>query len=135
MADYANVQDIILLGRALTQGESDKAEKLIEVACAKLRLISKKYGREIDKLVADDSDYALAVKEIVVKAVLRAIDMSADSSLPAVQSSQSALGYSMSMTYLNAGQSLYFLKNELKELGIIRQRVGALEVFCSENND
>ena len=80
-------------------------------------------------MIADNPDMALAVREIVVKAVLRAIDSSADGSPAATQTSQSAMGYSLSMTYLNAGQSLYFLRNELKELGIIRQRYGVMEVY------
>ena len=35
----------------------------------------------------------------------------------------------MSYTYLNAGQDIYFLRNELKELGILRQKCGTLEVY------
>ena len=38
-------------------------------------------------------------------------------------------GYSATATYINAGQSLYFLRNELKDLGIIRQTYGLLEVY------
>jgi hypothetical protein len=36
------------------------------------------------------------------------------------------------MTYLNAGQALYYLRNELKDLGIIRQRYGALDLYGVE---
>lgn len=85
--------------------------------------------------MTSDEDYALTVKAIISKAVVRSLDCSADNAPPAVQASQAAMGYSVSMTYLNSGQSLYFLKNELKELGIIRQRWGAMEVYDYENND
>lgn len=79
-------------------------------------------------------DYENVVKSVVVQAVCRALNSISDS--PAVtQESQSALGYSASMTYLNAGQSLYFLRNELKELGLLRQRFGALEVYNVKGND
>jgi hypothetical protein len=130
---YAYVDDIIRLGRKLTSEEQEKADTLLPIASAKLRIAAKKYGRDIDKMICENSDIAFVVKEIVVKSVIRAIDSSSNSAPPAAQESQSAMGYSVSMTYLNAGQSLYFLKNELKELGIIRQRYGVLEVY--ENAD
>jgi hypothetical protein len=128
-AVYATSDEIGQFVRKLTADEQEKADVLLPTASAKLRLLAKKYGVDIDSLVNSDEDYALVVKETVIKAVVRAIDSSADSTSLATQTSQSALGYSVSMTYLNSGQSLYFLKNELKELGLLRQRFGGVEVF------
>lgn len=132
---YASVGDIILLSRPLTAEEEDRVAMLLETASAKLRITAKKYGRDIDAMIAADPDVGLAAREITVKAVVRALNSLADSSAPAVQGSQAAMGYSVSMTYLNAGQSLYFLKNELKELGLLRQRFGTMEVYGSAEND
>lgn len=132
---YATIDDIAVYGRKLTSQEQQAADSLIETACAKLRVIGKRYGVDVNTLVTSDEDYALTVKAIISKAVARSLDCSADNAPPAVQASQAAMGYSVSMTYLNSGQSLYFLKNELKELGIIRQRWGAMEVYDYENND
>ncbi len=128
---YATVQDIQTLLRSLTEAEQEKAESLLPIASAKLRISAGKYGADIDAMISDDDDIGLAVKEIVCKAVVRALDATAQTGPASVvsQESQSALGYTASMTYLNAGQSLYFLRNELKDLGIIRQRYGALEVY------
>ena len=134
-AVYATVEDITKLGRKLTAEEQDKAAELLPVASSKLRLAAKKRGRDLDMMIFDDPDIGQAAREIVSKAVIRAIDSSADSTPPAVQASQAALGYSVSMTYLNSGQALYFLKNELKELGIMRQRYGALEVYDRADDD
>ena len=134
-AVYATVDDITKFGRKLTTEEQDKAAELLPVASSKLRLAAKKRGRDLDMMIFDDPDVGQAAREITVKAVIRAIDSSADSTPPAVQASQAALGYSVSMTYLNSGQALYFLKNELKELGIMRQRYGALEVYDSADDD
>ena len=134
-AVYATVEDITRLGRKLTAEEQDKAAELLPIASSKLRLAAKKRGRDLDMMIFDDPDVGQAAREITVKAVIRAIDSSADSNPPAVQASQAALGYSVSMTYLNSGQALYFLKNELKELGIMRQRYGALEVYDSADDD
>ena len=137
MAVYAQVSDIIALGRELSNAEQATAEVLLEQASAKLRMTARQYGCNIDEMIADKdtgADYALVVKSVVVQSVLRALDSSADTNQPAVQASQAALGYSVSMTYLNSGQALYFLKNELKELGLLRQHCGVLEVYDCENS-
>ena len=133
-ATYATVQDIQTLIRPLTTAEQDKAESLLPIASAKLRITASEYGCNIDQMIAADGDHGLAVKEIVCKAVVRALDASAQTAPASVvsQESQSGLGYTASMTYLNAGQSLYYLRNELKDLGILRQRYGALELYASE---
>lgn len=129
-AVYATVQDIQTLERDLTASEQQKAESLLPIASAKLRIAASKYGYDIDKMIADNEDYGLAIKEIVCKAVVRALDSSANSvGGIASQESQSGLGYTASITYVNAGQNLYFLRNELKDLGILRQRYGALEIY------
>ena len=128
---YAEVSDIKALGKALTSVQSEAAEILLGTASSKLRIIAKRYGKDIDKMMSDETtgeDYTAVVKSIVVQAVGRALNSISDTP-PITQESQSALGYSASMTYLNAGQSLYFLRNELKELGILRQQFGAIEVF------
>lgn len=138
MAVYAQVSDIIALGRELSNAEQATAEVLLEQASAKLRMTARQYGCNIDEMIADKdtgADYALVVKSVVVQAVIRALNSNADTTPPAVQASQAALGYSVSMTYLNSGQSLYFLKNELKELGLMRQQFGAMEVYAVERDD
>lgn len=75
------------------------------------------------------------MKSTVIQATVRALNSIADSSPAVTQETQSALGYSASMTYLNAGQSLYFLRNELKDLGILRQTFGTLEVYGNGTDD
>ena len=127
-AVYATVADIQLF-RPLTAQEQEQAAALLETASAKLRLTAKKYGCDLDGMIADDPDYDTAVKSVVVQAVIRALNSVSDNSPPAVQSSQAAMGYSVSMTWLASGQALYYLKNELKDLGLLRQRFGALEVY------
>lgn len=131
MSVYAETGDIIALGKNLTAAQIEAAEILIKTASSKLRLIANRYGKDIDKMINNEStgeDYKTVVKSIVVQAVCRALNSISDTP-PVTQESQSALGYSASMTYLNAGQSLYFLRNELKELGILRQQFGAFEVY------
>ena len=132
-AVYAAVSDITALGVKLTAEQQRSAELLLEQASAKLRLEAASHGADIDALIADTAtgdDYALAVKSVVTSAVIRALSaLSASEQTAVSQASQSGLGYSATWTYLNAGQSLYFLRNELKELGLMRQRYGAMEVY------
>ena len=134
---YAEVSDIVALGKNLTAQEKEAAEIMLDTASSKLRITAQKYGKNIDAMIADEvsgEDYALVVKSVVIQAVLRALTSIADSSPALTQGSQSAMGYSISMTYLNAGQSLYFLRNELKDLGLLRQTYGAMEVYGSDIN-
>ena len=128
---YAKVSDITALGRSLTNQQQEAAEVLLAQASAKLRLMAQKYKKNIDDLIADPvtgEDYALAVKSVVVQAVCRALD-SVNSNAVASQGTESIGAYSLTMNYLNAGQSLYFLRNELKDLGLMQQRFGWLDMY------
>ena len=128
-AVYATIEDVQTLGRALSAEEQQKVSQLLEIASALLRTEVKKRGYDLDAMIADDPDKGLIAKILTVNGVVRSLNAASDTSPAAVQGSQSALGYSVSYTYLNAGQDIYFLKNELKELGIMRQKCGILEVY------
>jgi hypothetical protein len=124
---YASVSDITALGIQLTAQQSEAAASLLVTASAKLRTIAKEHNVDIDQRISADEDYGEVVKNIVIQSVVRAIS-SISSESPAIsQGSETNGQYSVSMTYLNAGQSLYYLRNELKELGILRQRYGFIE--------
>ena len=130
-ANYAAVSDIIAIGKNLTAEEQTSAETLIQTASSKIRIIARKYGIDIDKNISDTTtgdDLSVAVKNAVVQSVIRAIDSLSSTSSAVSQNSETNGAYNISMTYLNAGQSLYFLNNELKDLGIIRQRYGAIDL-------
>lgn len=128
-AVYATIEDVQTLGRALSAEEQQKVPQLLEIASALLRTEAKKRGYDLDQMIADDPDKGLITKILTVNGVVRSLNAASDTSPAAVQGSQSALGYSVSYTYLNAGQDIYFLKNELKELGIMRQKCCVLEVY------
>ena len=133
-AVYASVEDITALGRSLTNQQSEAADVLLAQASAKLRLFAKKNDKNIDEMIADPvtgEDFALAVKSVVVQAVCRALD-SVENNTVASQGTESIGAYSLTMSYLNAGQSLYFLRNELKDLGLIQQRYGLLNMYGGE---
>jgi len=128
-ANYAVVSDIIALGVSLTPQQQNSAEILITQASAKLRLTAKKYNKDLDELISVDPDYGEAIKSVIVQSVIRALNSLSDAEPALSQGSETNGNYSISMTYLNAGQSLYFLRNELKELGFMRQTYGAVEMY------
>ena len=131
---YANLSDITALWRQLTQAETERAEALLPVICASLRAEAKKTGRDLDQMIGENPDLAEVAKSVTVDVVARTL-MTSTNQEPMTQYSESALGYSVSMNYLNAGQSLYFLRNELKDLGFMRQVYGALEVYGNGSDD
>lgn len=133
MKAYAEISDITAI-RSLTAQQQEAAEILLPQACSILRTIARKYGKEIDHLIADEvtgEDFALSVKSVVIQAVCRALDSISDSAM-VTQGTESIGSYSLTATYLNAGQSLYFLNNELKLLGLKRQTYGALNLYAEE---
>lgn len=127
--NYCTVTDILSLGKSLTAQQQEAAEALIQQASAKLRLISKRRGRNLDDEIAADPDFGIAVKSVVVQAVCRAIDTVSESTRAVSQESESIGPYSMSLSYINGGQALYFLRNELKEIGISHQTYGAIDIY------
>lgn len=126
---YASVSDITALGISLTAKQQEAAAILLDTASSKLRLAAAKHGKDLDALIADSEDYGAAVKSVVIQATTRALNSITDCAPAATQNSETNGNYSYSMTYLNAGQSLYFLRNELKELGLMRQTYGAIELY------
>lgn len=128
-AVYATTDDVITLGRTLTNEEAEKVPTLLEITSALLRTECSKRGYDLGQMITDDPDKGLIAKILTVNAVIRSLNAASNNAPAATQGSQSALGYSVSYTYLNAGQDVYFLRNELKELGIMRQKCGILEVY------
>lgn len=128
-AVYATFEDVQTLGRTLTVQEQEKVPQLLEIASALLRSEAKKRRYDLDKMISADPDKGLIAKILTVNAVVRSLNAAQDSDPAVAQGSQSALGYTVSYTYVNAGQDIYFLRNELKELGILRQRYGGMEVY------
>lgn len=129
-ACYATVADVQQL-RPLSEQEQQQAQVLLQYASDRLRVIGMKYGVSIDEQVAADGNYASAVKFVVINTVINALgrlSVSAGESA-ASQATQSGLGYSMTLTYANAGSVLWFGKNDLKDLGLLRQKYGALDLY------
>jgi len=132
-ASYAKIDDVITLFRPLTEDEKTKAEALIPIVSAEIRLAAKKVGKDFDKMLEeeeedDSEDLALAAKDVVVNVIARWLNQNTDSAAVSNES-QSALGYSWSGTYLTPSVGITLLNNELKRLGLMKSRMGVLEIY------
>lgn len=128
MADYATVQDIQNLWRPLTAAEQMRAEALIPVICSSLRMEAKKRGKDLDYMVQDDPDLAEVARSVTVDVVARTL-MTSTNQEPMTQATQSALGYSVTGTFLVPGGGLFIKNSELRRLGLLRQRIGVIEFY------
>lgn len=119
--NYATIDDISCLWRPLTEQERTRATQLIDVVCSTLRTEAKSRGKDLDLMMANDTDLQVVTKSVVVDIVARTLMTSTDQE-PMTQMSQSALGYSFSGTFLVPGGGLFIKKSELEKLGIVNKK-------------
>lgn len=128
MEPFANTTDVINLWRSLTLEEMTRANYLLPVVSDLLRTEAKKVGKDLDKLVIESTVYQSVVKSVVVDIVARTL-MTSTNQEPMTQTSESALGYSFSGTFLVPGGGLFIKKSELDRLGLKKQRYGVIELY------
>jgi len=130
--NFATVQDVIDLWRPLKNtDETARAESLLLVVSDSLREEAKKVGKDLDIMVAGSPSYSNVVKSVTVDIVARTLMTSTDQE-PMTQTTESALGYSWSGSFLVPGGGLFIKKTELERLGLRKQRYGVID-FYGEN--
>lgn len=134
MSDFATVNDIIKLKRTLTAEEQERAQELIPLVCDSLRYEAEKIGKDLDKMLENSATLQSVAKSVTVDVVMRELMTSTDSE-PMTQMSESALGYSVSASYLVPGGGLFIKRSELKRLGLTRQRYGAIEFYGTQSDN
>ncbi len=129
MTAFATVSELEELWRALKQDETGRAEQLLEVVSDSLRMEADKVGKDLDNMIATKpAFFANVVKSVTVDIVARTLMTSTDSE-PMTQTTESALGYSWSGSYLVPGGGLFIKNSELSRLGLRRQRMGVIEPY------
>lgn len=131
MENFATVDDLKNLWRALKFDEEKRAEALLEVVSHSLRVEAKKVGKNLDGLVVTDPSFATVVKSVTVDVVARTLMTSTDQE-PMTQMAESALGYSFSGSYLVPGGGLFIKDSELKRLGLKKQRYGVIDIYGTD---
>lgn len=127
---YTTVDDVNKLFRNLTNEESERTAELIPVIESSIRLEADNVGKDLEELLKDEN-YKNVFKSVVVDVVGRTL-MTSTNQEPMTQSSESALGYSWSGTFLVPGGGLFIKRSELARLGLRNQRYGVID-FYDEN--
>ena len=114
MTRYATVSDLQTYWGGTF--DSDRAESLLAIASARLRVIAESEDIDLD-VRASDEDYAEVLKWVVMEATKRALNTPID--VPPVDTySQTAGPYSENYKFTNPSGDLWFRKAELQALGL-----------------
>lgn len=133
MGAFATADDVVLLsGNQYTADEVIRMDALLPLVSDALRVEASKVGMDLDKLAEDSEAYAGLLKLVTADIVIRAMRQELSGN-PMSQESQSGLGYTWSGTYAIPGGGLAgaIMKNDLKRLGIRRQRYGLEGIPCA----
>lgn len=125
---FATVEDLKKLWRNVEEHEIGRSEELLKTVSHVLRVEAKKVNKDLDLLVKEDESYSYLVKSVVVDIVARTL-MTSTNQEPMTQYSESALGYSVSGSFLVPGGGLFIKDSELKRLGFKKQRYGVIEFY------
>lgn len=133
-ATFATVNDLTTLWRSMSVEEQIRAQALLEVVSASLRLEAHRVGKDLDKMVAEDCSLKMVAKSVTVDVVARTLMTSTDQE-PVTQLSQTAGPYSTTAQFLVPGGGLFIKRSELARLGLRRQRYGVMDIYgTSEGN-
>ena len=130
---YATVQQVAAQWRALSQAELERVATLLPIVSDSLRQEAKNVGRDLDELIKAGNVLESVVASVTVDIVARVM-MTPTDETPQTQYSQSALGYSMSGTFLVPGGGIFIKNAELARLGLRRQRIGAIDLYAQGRN-
>lgn len=124
---FVTIDDITALFRPLSSPERERAEALIPVVCDTLRQEAANAGKDLDEMLKTGTLRENVVKSVCVDIIARTL-MTSTNAEPMTQMSQSALGYSVSGTFLSPGGGLFIKTSELARLGLRRQRIGVIDL-------
>lgn len=126
--NFATIDDVISLFRELTVDEIVRATALLPIISDSLRLEAQKVKKDLDLMLIDNPAFTNVLKSVVVDVVARTLMTSTDQE-PMTHSSESALGYSFTGTFLVPGGGLFIKRQELARLGLRKQRYGVIDFY------
>ena len=128
MDNFATIEDIRTLWRALTPEEEDRASALLQKVSSILRSEADKVGKDLDLMIQQKPYLADVAASVTVDVVARALATPTNQE-PVSQFTESAMGYSYSGTYLVPGGGVFIKKAELARLGLKRQKMGGMKLW------
>lgn len=132
---FATVLDVINMWRPLTDDETSRAEVLLPVISDELRYKATLTHMDLDVMIEQTPTLASVAKEVTVSILTRILRQNTTGEAM-TQESQSGLGYSWSGTYAVAGGGIgnAIMNNDLKRLGLKRQRYGVIDFYDPRND-
>ena len=128
MKSFATIDDLQTLWRNLQPPETERAKALLDVVSDMLREEAYRYNRNLDEMVQERASFGNVVKSVVVDVVARAL-MTSTEQEPMTQYSESAMGYSVSGSFLVPGGGIFIKESEKKRLKLTTQRIGVIEPY------
>lgn len=128
---FATLADVIAVsGATYTTAEQGRISTLLPLLSDTLREEARKVGKDLDDMAYGDEVYTNTLKLVTCDIVIRAMRQTSTGE-PMAQESQSALGYTWSGTYAIPGGGIAqaIMKNDLKRLGLRRQRMGVIDLW------
>lgn len=137
MSSFATLEDVSSLsGMVLSVAEQERVTALLPEVSDALRVEAVKVGKDLDQMIRETAALASVAKLVTVDIVVRVLRQSTDGE-PMTQESQAAMGYSWSGTYAIPGGGIAnsIMRNDLKRLGLKRQRWGALDIYGTDQRN
>ena len=128
---FATLADVIAVsGATYTTAEQERISTLLPLLSDVLREEARKVGKDLDDMAYGDEVYTNTLKLVTCDIVIRAMRQTSTGE-PMAQESQSALGYTWSGTNAIPGGGIAqaIMKNDLKRLGLRRQRMGVIDLW------
>lgn len=128
MASFATLDDLQKMWRNLQPTERERAEALLDIVSDMLREEAYQYDKNLDNMILERESFRNVVKSVTVDVVSRAL-MTSTTQEPMTQFAQSAMGYSVSGSYLVPGGGIFIKESEKKRLKLTTQRFGVIEPY------
>lgn len=134
---FATVNDLIAVVGALDQDLLDRADVLLPLVSDQLRFEASKYGVDLDARIAENDIYASVVKSVAINVTFRTLKTTIPGGNAGGMSqyTESAGPYSFTGTLLNPGGGIKIYRDDLKALGLKRQRIGVLEIYADPRDN
>jgi hypothetical protein len=137
MSAFATLSDVqTLTGMTYSEAEQGRINALLPVVSDALCWEAERVGQNLQQMIYENDALASVAKMVTVDIVVRVLRQSQEGE-PMSQESQSALGYTWSGTYAvpGGGISGAIMRNDLKRLGIKRQRYGVIDLWPAESTE
>lgn len=139
MSAFVTVEEVYALsGRTFSEAEDARLVVLLPLVSDALRQEAHKVGRDLDLMITEDAtgSYASVVKLVTADVLIRIMRQSTKGE-PVTQMSISSGSESISRTYAipGGGIAASIMKNDLKRLGLRRQRMRGIEMYVQQDDN